>query len=153
MQWIVDYVIEYIDKNIISIVFRGSCYSVDKEDHYTKSNYEIYSVNINLNTGEKIRIDELLEDSFKNVLNFSKVNICSYNNILENENRYEYSYKDSPDEDPITFDLHLFDKSYNNFYIKENKFMFIKFINSADWAIAVDYYDLKDSIKWENGIW
>ena len=151
LNWLVDYTIEYIDKNVISIVFRGFSYPVDGS--HARGTYRIYAVNINLNTGKKIRIDELLKDSYKNILNLSKVNECLRNNIYENKNRYEYSYKEHPDADPIVSELDSFNKSYDNFYIKENKFMFIIFLIRDDWAFAADYSDLIDSIKWENEVW
>ena len=151
LKWLVDYTIEYMDKNVISIVFRG--FSRPVNDPTVRGTYRIYAVNINLNTGKKIRIDELLKDSYKNILNLSKVNECLRNNIYENKNRYEYSYKEHPDADPIVSELDSFNKSYDNFYIKENKFMFIIFLIRDDCTFAVDYSDLMDSIKWENEVW
>ena len=148
MNWIVNYTIEYIDKNVISIVFRGHRYTIG---FGARGTYKTYATNINLNTGKRIRIDELFNDSFKNVLAWDKLNHCFFNTIYVKVN--ENMYKNAPDSDPIVSRSYLFDKSYDNFYIKENKFMFISFIKDDDWTLAADYSDLMDSIKWENEVW
>ena len=140
--WIVDYTIEYIDKNVMSIVFRG-----DRHGIKSRGVYDIYAVNINLNTGEKIRIDELFTDSFKNIINYKKLDFCYYNTAHANSNFLK-------GVDIIAEYANDLDKTYNKFYIKKNKFMFILHLPpNADWALAIDYSDLIDNIKWENEVW
>ncbi len=141
-----DYTIEYIDENVISVVFR-IC-------QYTKGaavvQNIINSVNINLKTGNKIKINDLLKDSFKDVLRWDKLNLCVYNTIYEKTTTDSYL---EPNSEELVDYFDSINKSYDKFYIKENKFIFIFLLIDTDWAFAADYSDLMDSIKWENEVW
>ena len=111
----------------------------------------INSANINLKTGNKIKINDLLKDSFKNVLRLDKLNLCEYNTIYEKITKDSHLEQNLEELVECYFDS--INKSYDKFYIKENKFIFIFLLIDTDWAFAVDYSDLIDSIKWENEVW
>ena len=155
---IIDYTIEYIDKNIISIVFRG--YSYEMVNKEMRSVYfEIYTVNVNLHTGNIITINELFEDSYKEIINCKDLDSCYYNGYYHEVSvspyKYdsEYEYGSTNEGDTVAFYSDSYDKSPNKFYIKENGFVFIIPGSNSDWTFVANYDDLMDSIKWENEVW
>ena len=158
---IIDYTIEYIDKNIISIVFRG--YSYEMVNKEMRSVYfEIYTVNVNLHTGNIITINELFKDSFKKIINKRDLDFCLYNDYYYeasvNKYKYDPEYKYEPynkEEDHVAEYSDSYDTNqyYNKFFIKENGFVFIIPGSNSDWTFVANYDDLMDSIKWENEVW
>ncbi len=154
---IVDYTIEYIDKNIISIVFRGYSYEMVNKEMLSVY-FGIYTVNVNLHTGNKITINELFEDSYKKIINEKDLDFCFYNGYYyeASVNKYKYDPKYKPynkERDRVA----EYSDSYKNndgFFIKENGFVFIMPISSnGEGTYVANYDDLMDSIKWENEVW
>ncbi len=156
-EWIVNYTIEYIDKNVISVVFEG--YSYEMVNNEALSVYRIiYAVNVNLHTGNKITINELFEDSYKKIINEKDLDFCFYNGYYyeASVNKYKYDPKYKPynkERDRVA----EYSDSYKNndgFFIKENGFVFIMPITSkGEGTYVANYDDLMDSIKWENEVW
>ena len=155
---IVDYTIEYIDKNIISIVFRGYSYEMVNKEMLSVY-FGIYTVNVNLHTGNIINIDELFENSYKKIINCRDLDSYYFYNNTAYLSPYkydlEYIYEPYNEEtDFVAFYSDSYDKNNNRFFIKENGFVFITPGNSnSDYMYVANYDDLMDSIKWENEVW
>jgi len=157
IEWIVDYTIEYIDKNMISIVFRGYKCGMENKEIFSYA-FGINTVNVNLHTGNKITINELFEDSYKKIINKRDLDFCTYNGYYHTAsvNKYKYDPKYKPynkERDRVA----EYSDSYKNndgFFIKENGFVFIMPISSnGEGTYLANYDDLMDSIKWENEVW
>ncbi len=155
---IIDYTIEYIDKNIISIVFRGYTYEMVNKEMLSVY-FGIYTVNVNLHTGNIINIDELFENSYKKIINCRDLDSYYFYNNTAYLSPYkydlEYIYEPYNEEtDFVAFYSDSYDKNNNRFFIKENGFVFITPGNSnSDYMYVANYDDLMDSIKWENEVW
>ncbi len=154
---IIDYTIEYIDKNIISIVFRGYSYEMVNKEMLSVY-FGIYTVNVNLHTGNIINIDELFENSYKKIINCRDLDSYYFYNNTAYLSPYkydsEYEYGSTNEGDTVAFYSDSYDKNNNRFFIKENGFVFITPGNSnSDYMYVANYDDLMDSIKWENEVW
>ena len=138
-SWPVEYTIAYATGDILSVRFEGYIYAKGSA-HGTNW---VYAVNINMNTGERITIDELFTKLFREKLsheNFKGVEV------------------DTTDADPGAM-KELFERfeenfidSHNNFYFGVEKFYIILPIDNF-FTFEASYDDLKDCINWDNPIW
>ena len=159
-EWIVDYIIEYIDKNVISIAFRGYLLEIVNNEILSGC-FKTYAVNVNLNTGKIITIDELLEDSYKKIMNDRDLDFsyyskdCCCNIAIISREKYDPEYYKLYDEnhDYVKSMVLISDVTHDRFFIKENGFVFIIPGIDSDWQYVADYNYLMDSIKWENEVW
>ena len=138
-SWPVEYTIVYDNSNILSVIFEG--YAMTRGNAHG-TNW-VYTVNINMNTGERITIDELFDALFREK--------------LSHENFKEVG-ADAADSDPASM-KELFERfeenfidSHNNFYFGVEKFYIILPINNF-FTFEASYEDLKDCINWDNPIW
>lgn len=138
-KWIVEYTIEYINKNLICIKFQGYIYMIGNANGIDS----VYTANIDLKSGNRININELFDESFKNKLNhkyFKGLDLDTSNSDENEINKIFESLKDN------------FDSSDDNFYFTKDKFVIILPISNF-YRFAVDYNDLLDCINEDNLIW
>ena len=138
-EWPVEYEITYASDDIISIKFEGYFYT----QGFIHGNYEMYTVNINMNTGEKITTDALFDVSFQE----------------KRKSRYfkgvdvDTTKSDSDAIDDVFSDYkEHFENRSNNFYFTKNHFIIILPLNGS-YRFSSEYENLKDSMKSESVIW
>ena len=136
-SWPVEYTIVYDTGNILSVMFEGYVYTKGSA-HGTNW---VYTVNINMNTGERITIDELFNESFK-----EKITLDVFYLEIQDDSR------DFIEEIMITHKDDFID-SHDNFYFGVEKFYIILPIMSGRHSFEASYDDLKDCINWDNPIW
>lgn len=143
-DWDINYEIVYINKDILSIMFKGYIYSPDNA-HGTDT---IFTVNINLNTGDKIYINDLFNNNFKEkmVHKFVKgINIDIPKSMdLETQKAINQEYSLYIDD---------FDNSYNNFTFGYGKLIMIMYAGNNNYIFYIEYDDLKDCMKENNQLW
>ena len=125
--------------------------------------FRIYAVNVNLNTGNIITINELFKDSYKKIINYRDLDSCyyngSYHEVSVSPYKYNPKYKYEPYNKGNDFaakysDSYDTNPYHDKFYIKENGFVFVMPITSkGEGTYVANYDDLMDSIKWENEVW
>lgn len=139
-EWSVEYSIKFVNQRIICILFQGYIYTMG----YAHGTDIIYTVNIDMNTGKRISINELFDNSFKEKLCYKYlkgIDVPTPPNADENSVNETYSWFKND-----------FDNSYDNFYFHEDKFIVILPIRNY-FRFFIDYNDLTDCIKYDNPIW
>jgi hypothetical protein len=131
--------IVYLSNNIISIKFEGSV--------YTKGNAHginiVSALNINLNTGAEITLDELFDEAFLGKLNYNVFKSVDF---------------DIP-ADAAAIQNDIFDQFKNslmgdnhNFYFGLSELTIVLPISNY-FRFTADYEDLKECMKLDNPLW
>ena len=141
-----EYSIKLITDDIISIRYYGMGY-VFGAAHPLDENY---STNINLKTGERLKIKDLFYDSFFDIIDTEVFKFAD-------KDDFEYYGYTEPVKELLTnYALNAAEGGYGEFYFTSDNFGIIVLTPSPN-AVCLDfevsYEDLKDYINWDNPIW
>ncbi|MDW2798268.1 hypothetical protein RZO55_11860 [Clostridium boliviensis] len=138
-SWSIDYNIIYVTDSVISIIFEGYLYV---QDNANGINW-IYSTNINLISGKKIKISDIFYNTFKDKLNF---------NYFKSIDTDTQDAEQSALDELFNYHKNDFDNSDDNFYFTKDKFIIILPIDNY-YRFASDYSDLLSTMREDSIIW
>ena len=152
-SWPVEYKIVYASEDILSVRFEGHIY-IKGGAHGT--NWK-YTTNINLNTGERIILEELFNDSLYSNCSDRFRYIYDWQKNEEGSIAHEI-YKTSPEIIAKIFQQHedYHDTGIDDFYFTENEFALIISSGHAmgdNLDFLASYDSLRDVRNMDNPIW
>ena len=138
-EWPVECEIMYASDDVISVEFAGYIYTRGTS-HGT---YKIYTVNVNMNTGEKITTNELFDITFQEKIKSRYFKGIDYDTTKADKDTLDSVFSEYKKD---------FENSSDNFYFTKDHFIIILPINGC-YRFSSEYESLKDSMKSESVIW